>query len=175
MASALLFALSGVASAAADDAPLIPDCYAANQSQAEFHDCIRGKAGAASPRSGQVGSTAPSQTWTDAKVGTARSGFDTSAPPAGMWEREHDTSSANAPSEDAYAGLPEPPPEAEGPPYMDGSRSDADAPQWGAPYSDGPDYRYGSRSPDYGPRREGWADDRDSWPDEGPPDDGPDF
>jgi hypothetical protein len=174
MKSALVIALLGVSTAAADEAPLIPDCYAANQSQSEFHDCVRGSTTAVASRTAKEANPAR-QTLETEEAGTAPSNPDASGPPAGMWEREHRTSSANAPSGNSYAGLPEPPPEAEGPPYMDGSQSDEDGPQWRVPSSDGPDYSYGPRS-NYGPPPGGWADEGNSWPDEeGPADDGPDY
>ena len=177
LVGSVALAFVGVSSAAAEDAPLIPDCYAANYSQSDFRDCVRraGGTGGAEP----VGQSAADQSQRQsANVSDLQGATDADAPPPpeGMWEREHRRMADDAPTEDSYAGPPGSPREAEDgpPPYSDleGSRSDADGPQWGPPPdSDGPDL---GGPPWYGPPPAGddWQGSQMSPNEGGPPDDG---
>src|SRR5579872_2808657 len=166
----------GVSSAAAEDAPLIPDCYAAN-SQSDFRDCVR-RAGGASGAEPMRRSSADQSQQRSANAGYSQGGMGPNAtpPPEGMWEREHRRMADDAAAEDPYAGSPR---EADygPPPYsdMDGPRSDVDGPQWGPPAdSDDPD---ADGPPGYGPPPAGddWRGGQMDPSESGPPDDGPDL
>jgi len=173
--AALVFV--GVSSAAAEDAPLIPDCYAVN-SQSDFRDCVR-RAGGASGVEPMRQSSADQPQQQSANAGYPRGAVDPNAapPPEGMSEREHRQMADGAAAEDTYAGPPRetdygPPPYSD----MDGPRSDVAGPQWGPPadFDDDPDAA-GLR--DYGPPPAGddWRDGQMSPSESGPPDDSPDL
>ena len=145
LVGSVAFAFLGVSSASAEDAPLIPDCYAANYSQSDFHDCVRRASGTDGAESvGQSSADRSQQQSANASDSQGTMDADAPPPPEGMWEHEHRRMADDAAREDKYAGPPDSPRESEDrPPFdpdMDGPRSDVDGPQWGPPPdSDEPD------------------------------------